>query len=483
MSILDSSTAAKLKEAAGPGGWSEDQNEIAPHLAEWRGRWRGVTPLLLKPASVDHVRRILAVCNETNTAVVAQGGNTGLVGGQIPTRGEVLLSLARLNAIRAVSATENTLVAEAGVVLANAHKAAESVGRIFPLSLAAEGSCTLGGNVSTNAGGVNVLRYGMMRDLVLGLEVVLASGGLLELMRGLRKDNTGYDLKQLFIGAEGTLGIITAVMVKLFPKPAGFATVLAALSNPGIAVELLNRLQEATGGLVSAFELMQQRALDLVFEHIPGAANPFANRYDWIVLVEVSNPTAFDATEALEQALASGMEQGLVLDAVVAKSAREREAIWRLRESIPEAQRQAGASVANDISVPLSRIADFIIAAEKAVRGVLPKAYPFTFGHVGDGNLHFAVGAPGYDSELLAKRNEIERAVWEAVLTLGGSISAEHGLGLAKNEAIARYKSAEEITLMRALKQALDPKNRLNPGKLLPQGGGAPSGSTLSSAI
>ena len=483
MSTLDPSTAARLKEAAGPGGWSEDPNDIAPHLVEWRQRWTGTTPLLLKPAATDNVVRIVSVCDATQTAIVPQGGNTGLVGGQIPAHGEVLLSLARMDAIRAVSRTDNMLVAEAGVVLANAQKAAEGVGRIFPLSLAAEGSCTLGGNVSTNAGGVNVLRYGMMRDLVLGLEVVLANGRLLDVMRGLRKDNTGYDLKQLFIGAEGTLGIVTAVMVKLFPKPASSATTIAAISHPGAAVELLNRLQEATGGLISAFELMQRRALELVIKHVPGTTDPFSDRHSWMVLIEVSNPSAFDATQALEQALARGMEEGLVRDAVFAKSARDREAMWRLREAIPEAQREDGASVANDISVPLSRIEDFILSAEKAVCGVLPQARPFTFGHVGDGNLHFAVGAPGYDAELLAARPRIERAVWETTLKLNGSISAEHGLGLAKNDAIAGYKSAAEIALMRALKYTLDPKNILNPGKLLPQGGGEPSVSTLSSDI
>ena len=468
----DPSILQKLKEAAGPGGWSDDPGEMAPHLVEWRKRWQGASPLLLKPAATRDVARILAVCDETETAIVPQGGNTGLVGGQIPTQGEVLLSLERMNRIRAVSLEDNTLIAEAGVVLANAQKAAEQAGRLFPLSLAAEGSCTIGGNVSTNAGGVNVLRYGMTRELVLGLEVVLANGRVLDLMRGLRKDNTGYDLKQLFIGAEGTLGVVTAAMVKLFPKPAGFATVLAAIGDVAVAVDLLNRLQEATGGLITAFELMQRRALDLVIEHIPGTTNPLSGHEGWMVLIEVSNPAAFDAREALEQALASAMEQGILADAVFAKTARDREALWRLREAIPEAQRQSGASVANDISVPLSRIADFIASAEAAVRAVLPEARPFTFGHVGDGNLHFAVQAPGHDAKLAAAREDVERAVQETAAKLRGSISAEHGLGLAKNEAIARYKSAAEIELMRALKCTLDPKNILNPGKLLPSGRG-----------
>jgi FAD/FMN-containing dehydrogenase len=472
MTGLDPTILQRLKDAAGAGAWSDDSNEVAPHLVEWRKRWKGTTPLLLKPAATRDVARILAVCDETHTAIVPQGGNTGLVGGQIPTHGEILLSLERMNRIRAVSVEDNTLIAEAGVVLANAQKAADQAGRLFPLSLAAEGSCTIGGNVSTNAGGVNVLRYGMMRELVLGLEVVLANGRVLDLMRGLRKDNTGYDLKQLFIGAEGTLGVVTAAMVKLFPKPAGFATVLAAISNVAVAVELLNRLQAATGGLVTAFELMQRRALDLVIKHVPGTINPFPGHDGWTVLVEISNPAGFDAREAMERALASAMEQAIVVDAVFAKTARDREALWRLREAIPEAQRQDGASIANDISVPLSRIAEFIRVAEKAVRGVLREARPFTFGHVGDGNLHFAVQAPGHDAELLAAREAIERAIQEETAKLRGSISAEHGLGLAKNEAIARYKSADEIEVMRALKRTLDPNNILNPGKLLPSGRG-----------
>ena len=466
--MLDASIAERLKAAAGLGGWSEDPNEIAPHLKEWRGRWVGHTPLLLRPAQTEAVARILSVCDETATPIVPQGGNTGLVGGQIPTGGEVLLSLERMNRIRAVSAVENTLVAEAGVVLANAQKASDDAGRLFPLSLAAEGSCTIGGNISTNAGGVNVLRYGMMRELVLGLEVVLANGRVLDLMRGLRKDNTGYDLKQLFIGAEGTLGVITAAMLRLFPKPVGYTTVLAAISDVAVAVDLLNRLQDATGGLVTAFELMQRRGLDLVFKHIPGTTDPFPGTQSWTILIEVSNPSAFDATEALEQALMREIEKGAVENAVFAKTAREREALWRLRESIPEAQRTDGASISNDVSVPLSRIPEFIRDADAAVRAALPEARTFTFGHVGDGNLHFTVQAPGHDTALQAARGTIERVIQDTTNAFHGSISAEHGLGQAKNEANARYRSDHEIEIMRALKRTLDPNDILNPGKLLP---------------
>ena len=469
MLLLDRATAERLKDAAGPGGATEDPSELAPHLVEFRGRWRGTAQLLLRPATTEQVSRILAICCETGTPVVPQGGNTGMVGGQIPTQGEVLLSLQRMNRIRAVSPEDNSLVAEAGTILADIQKAADDAGRLFPLSLGAEGSCTIGGNVATNAGGVGVLRYGMARELVLGLEVVLADGRVLDLMRGLRKDNTGYDLKHLFIGAEGTLGVVTAAMLKLFPRPSGYATVFARIASVAVAVSLLNRLQEATGGLVTAFELIPQFGLDLVVKHIPGTANPIPEPQGWSVLIELSNPSAFDATATLQEELARAMEDGLVLDAAFAKTARDRKALWRLRETLPEAQKLDGASISNDISVPLSKMPAFIAAAEAAINRVLPGARPFAFGHVGDGNLHLAIRGPvGRDDALLAARYRLETAVHEELRNFGGSISAEHGLGLAKNDANALYKSAAEIDTMRTLKRALDPKNILNPGKVLP---------------
>jgi FAD/FMN-containing dehydrogenase len=435
---------------------------------ELRGRWTGQTPLLLKPADTESVARILVVCSETGTAVVPQGGNTGLVGGQIPTRGEVLLSLERMTRIRKVSPDDDLLIAEAGVVLKRVQQAAEAADRLFPLSLGAEGSCTIGGNVSTNAGGVNVLRYGMMRDLVLGLEVVLADGRVLDMLRGLKKDNTGYDLKQLFVGAEGTLGIVTAATLKLFPKPYSYSTAIAAISGVPAAVELLRGLQRATGGLVTAFELMHRRSLDLVEKHIPGAANPLPYHDGWMVLIEVSNPTAFDATEAMQQTLAAAMEDGSVVDAAFAKTARDRQALWKLRETLPDAHRLDGATIANDISVQPSRLAQFLDAADAAIRTTLASAQSFAFGHVGDGNLHYAIKAPREEAALLAARGALERVVQEETAKLGGSISAEHGLGLAKNADVLRYKSADEIDLMRALKRTLDPKNILNPGKVIP---------------
>lgn len=466
---LSAEIIQRLKEASGPGGFSEDAQEIAPHLAEWRGRWQGTSTLLLKPKTTEAVSRILAICNETGTPIVPQGGNTGLVGGQIPTAGEILLSLARMNRIRSVTTAENVLVAEAGAVLATVQKAADEAERLFPLSLAAEGSCTIGGNLSTNAGGVGVLRYGMARDLVLGIEVVLADGRVLDLLRSLRKDNSGYDLKQLFIGAEGTLGVITAAALKLFPKPAAYSTVFAAVSGADAALELLNRLQQATGGLVTAFELISRPALALVLKHIPRTTEPLHGDAEWYVLAEVSNPAAFDALPALEAACAKAMEDHLILDAVFAKSARERESLWRLRESLSEAQKLEGASLKHDVSLPLSHVAEFLAAAEQGVKAIVAGSRPVAFGHLGDGNIHFNISAPpGNDRALLAQRERVERLVHDEAHRLGGSISAEHGIGVAKRDALALYKSKAELDVMRALKRALDPKNILNPGKLLP---------------
>jgi FAD/FMN-containing dehydrogenase len=461
----------KIREALGPSGVSDNAEELKPHLSEWRNRWQGETPLLIKPANTQEVSSVLRICSDTNTPIVPQGGNTGLVGGQIPTQGELLLSLERMNKIREIWAGDNIISVEAGAVLSEVQAAAERAGRLFPLSLAAEGSCTIGGNLSTNAGGTNVLRYGNARDLVLGLEVVLADGAIVEMMRGLRKDNTGYDLKQVFIGAEGTLGIITAAMLKLYPKISRYTTVFASLSSVHNSVELLNRIQTSVGNSVTGFELLPRFGLELVLKHIPQTSNPLREDREWSVLIEVSNYAAFDPTEALEESLAQAVEDGLVEDAVFAKSERERLALWRLRETMPEAQRIDGASISNDISVRPSQMPELIEKASGAVRKVFPPALPFAFGHVGDGNIHLAVRATErQDEALLAARGEIEQAVNDVVGSLGGSISAEHGLGLAKNKTIARYKSSAEIALMKTLKSALDPKNILNPGKVLPPG-------------
>jgi FAD/FMN-containing dehydrogenase len=444
-----SDALSRLKDAVGLKGFSEDPHEIAPHVEEWRGSYKGRTPLLLKPTTTEEVSRILAICNETNTAIVPQGGNTGLVGGQIPFNGEVLLSLERLNRIRQVDKAGANMIVEAGAILANVQRAADEVGMLFPLSLASEGSATIGGNLSTNAGGVHVLRYGMARELVLGLEVVLADGRVLDLLRTLRKDNTGYDLKQLFVGAEGTLGIITVAALKLFPKPKDQVTAFVGVNDPDAAVRLLGRLQAATGGLITAFELMPRFGLELVLKHIPDSKDmPFVE--PWYVLVE--GPITVEM-------LATGDD---ILAGVTAGSEAQRLAFWKLRESMSEAQKKEGPSLKHDIAVPVAAIPDFIKKATAAVLDVLPAARPVTFGHLGDGNLHFNFNVPD-----VSRRAEIAHIVHDIVHEFGGSISAEHGIGVMKRDELRRYKSAVEIEVMRALKRTLDPKNILNPGKVL----------------
>ena len=459
----------RLVQAVGAKGYSTDPAEIAPHLEEWRSKYKGQSPLLLKPATTTEVARILSICSETNTGVVPQGGNTGLVGGQIPFNGEVLLSLVRMNRVRSTDHDGHSLIAEAGAVLADVQRAADDVGLLFPLSLAAEGSCTIGGNVSTNAGGVAVLRYGMARDLVLGLEVVLADGRVLDLLRTLRKDNTGYDLKQLFIGAEGTLGVVTAAALKLFPKPIARETAFAAVPSPAAAVSLLARIQTACGGMVSAFELVPRVGIELVIAHIPGGRDPLRAPSPWYVLLEVSGGMA-ELRATLENALQSAAGAGLVSDAVIATNETQRDAIWSLRENLSEAQKREGPSIKHDVSVPVSSIPNFLARATSAVLQVLPGARPVTFGHLGDGNIHFNFSAPvgGAAAPFLAQWDVVQKIVHDIVHDMGGSFSAEHGIGVMKRVDLARYKSPAEIDVMRALKRALDPKGILNPGKLLP---------------
>jgi FAD/FMN-containing dehydrogenase len=459
-------TVARLKDAAGPKGWSDDASEIAPHLTEWRGKYQGKSTLLLKPDSTEAVAKILAICNETRTAVVPQGGNTGLVGGQIPFDNEILLSLSRMNRIRSVDAPGMNMIAEAGATLAAVQDAAAKAGRLFPLSIASEGSATIGGNVSTNAGGVHVLHYGNTRDLVLGIEAVLADGRVLNMLRTLRKDNTGYDLKQLFIGAEGTLGIVTAVALKLFPQPAERVTALIAVREPQSAVELLSRLQAATGGAMSAFELMPRVGLEFVLAHIPQTIDPLAKPSPWYVLAEASGGANSHLEEAMENSLSSA---DLVTDAVIAKSDTQRAALWKLREAMSEAQKPEGGSIKHDVSVPIKDIPAFLKEGIAAVEKMAPGVRPVPFGHLGDGNIHFNFTVPknGDNAAFLARWNEIQDAVHDIVNRYHGSISAEHGLGIMKVHEIERYKSAAELDVMRALKRTLDPNNILNPGKVV----------------
>jgi FAD/FMN-containing dehydrogenase len=462
---MNADALARLKAATGPKGFSQDPAEIAPHLEEWRSKYKGRSSLLLKPATTAEVSAILAICNETGTPVVPQGGNTGLVGAQIPFEGEVILSLIRMNRIRGIDAAAHVITVEAGTILATVQKAADDRDLLFPLSLAAEGSATIGGNLSTNAGGVAVLRYGMARDLVLGLEVVLADGRVLDLLRTLRKDNTGYDLKQLFIGAEGTLGVITAVVLKLFPKPKIRETALVAVPSPEAAVALLGWMQRQTGGLVSAFELIPRIGIELVTAHIANARDPLPRPSPWYVLVEVTSGTPFERVNFGDMIY----ESGLTTDGIVAANDAQREALWALRENMSEAQKREGASIKHDVSVPTSAISAFLDKATAAVLALLPGARPVSFGHIGDGNIHFNFSAPknGDTAAFLARWEEIQRTVHDIVHEFGGSISAEHGIGVQKRDQLPRYKSETELDIMRTLKRTLDPKNILNPGKVI----------------
>jgi len=456
-------------EAAGPGGFTQDPSVIAPHLREWRDRFVGNTPLLLRPASTDAVARIVTICSQTRTAIVPQGGNTGLVGGQIPNPDgtEILLSLARMNAVRSIDVTAGTMTVEAGCILDDIRKRADDHDRLFPMSLASGGSATIGGLLSTNAGGTAVLAYGNMRDLVLGLEAVLPSGQVWSGLRALRKDNTGYDLKNLLVGAEGTLGVITAAVLKLFPRPREMATAILSLDSVEAALALLNRLQ-AAGLFVTSFELMSDTGLEFVLKHIPGTRRPVANAAPWHVLVEIS---LFDGTAAeqvrLELAAATGSAG--VRDGAIAQSQAQRTAFWRLRDAMSEAQKPEGGSIKHDVSVPVSSIPAFIAEASAAVRTLIPGARPVPFGHLGDGNIHFNISQPegAEPAAFLARLPEVNALVHDMVHRYNGSISAEHGLGQAKVDEITRYKSPVEIEAMRAIRRALDPNAIMNPGKVV----------------
>ncbi|HEY2899587.1 MAG TPA: FAD-binding oxidoreductase [Polyangia bacterium] len=460
----DAATLDRLKQIVGPAGFSVDADELAPHLVEWRNLYRGQTPLLLKPSSTEQVAAVVRACADAEVAIVPQGGNTGLVGGQIPRAAgdEILLSLQRLNRVRAVDPVDNALTVEAGCTLAAVQQAAADVDRLFPLSLASEGTCQIGGNLSTNAGGIHVLRYGNSRDLVLGLEVVTADGQIWDGLRALRKDNTGYELKQLFLGAEGTLGIITAAVLKLFPRHREVQTVFCAVPTIEAAVSLLSHVRETCDDAVLAFELLPRRALEFVTRHLPGATDPLPAPSPWYVLFDVTVGRA-----TVEPCLAAAAEKNLIADATIAENTTQAANLWRLREGISESQKPEGASIKHDISVPVSRIPAFVHQAVAAVERLLPDIRPVPFGHVGDGNLHFNLSQPvGADGKaFLARSDEIHHAVHDIVAALGGSISAEHGIGVAKRQEIRRYKSPIEIALMQRIKNALDPKGIMNPGK------------------
>ncbi|MBL8697124.1 MAG: FAD-binding oxidoreductase [Alphaproteobacteria bacterium] len=461
-----------LRARLGAAGVLTDADTTARYLVDWRGMYRGPALCVARPATTDEVSFVVAQCARRAIAIVPQGGNTGLVGGSVPRPEDrcVLLSLERMNRIRAIEPLDFTLTAEAGCVLQAIQKAADDADRFFPLSLAAEGSCQIGGNLSTNAGGIQVLRFGMARDLVLGLEVVLPDGTIWNGLNGLRKDNTGYDLKQLFIGSEGTLGIITAAVLKLFPKPRAIETAFIAVRDPVAAIELLSRMRAGTGDAITAFELIDRNILDLVFANVPGNSDPLGATYGWYVLTEAFGADTGDGLrKAFEGVLETALEDGLVLDAAFARSGAQRQAFWKIREDMADAQKHEGVPIRHDVAVAVSRVPEFLDRAIPACRAALPGARVIAFGHAGDGNIHFNLLPPkGGDSK--AFQTEIprmNRVVHDIVTEMGGSISAEHGIGRLRRDELAHYKAPAAMALMRTLKAALDPRNLLNPGKIV----------------
>lgn len=460
----------QIKAIVGARGWSMDPDTTAPYLADQRGLFHGDCALLVRPASTEEVAAVVRICADANIAIVPQGGNTGLVGGGIPENGAVLLSLGRMNKVRDIDPLDYTITVEAGCILADVQSAALSVDRLFPLSLGAEGTCQIGGNLSTNAGGVNVLRYGNARELVLGLEVVLPDGRIWNGLKRLRKDNTGYDLKQFYIGGEGTLGIITAAVCKLFPNPKDVQTAFVALRDLDAALAVLARSRRVSGDRVTSFELICRLPLASAVQYIHGVRHPLDSEYDEYALIEFSGAGAGGGMqEAMESMLADAFEAGEIIDAVVAQSDAQRADFWRIREAVVEAQSFEGGSIKNDVSVPVSRVPEFIRIANKAVTDLIPGARPVAFGHCGDGNIHYNIAQPvGMDKDaFLAEWGNVAGTVHDIVVGLGGSFSAEHGVGQLKRKDMVRYKDPLELDMMRKLKDALDPEGIMNPGKML----------------
>jgi FAD/FMN-containing dehydrogenase len=445
-----------------------DANDIAPYVTEERNLFHGHSPLILRPGSTAEVSAICKLATEHRIALVPQGGNTGLVGGQTPHHGEVVVSMRRMDEIREVDTASNTMTCEAGVILQNAQQRAGEADRLFPLSLGAEGSCTIGGNLSTNAGGTAALAFGVAREMALGLEVVLADGRVLNGLSKLKKDNTGYDLRNLFIGAEGTLGIITAATLKLFPKPRAVETAFVGLKSPADALKLLEISRDEAAGSLTSFELLADIAVDFSVRHGIDVRHPLPARQPWYVLMELSS-SRDDARDALESILARGMEGGIVDDAVIAANLSQRGGFWKLRDEMSAAQKPEGGSIKHDVSVPVAAVPDFIAEADAAVIKLIPGARPVPFGHLGDGNIHYNVSQPiGADSaEFLARWHEVNAAVFAIVLRMGGSISAEHGIGVLKRDELPEVKDKVAIELMRTIKAMLDPLGIMNPGKVL----------------
>jgi len=453
-----------------------EASDLAPHLVEGRGLYKGSSPMLLKPGSVEEVAAILKLASETGTPIVPQTGNTGLVGGQTPRSGgnDLIVSLERMNRIRDVDPVANVLVCDAGAILADVQKAAEAVDRLFPLSLGSEGSCRIGGNLSTNAGGTAVLAYGNTRQLCLGLEVVLPTGEIWDGLRRLKKDNTGYDLRDLFIGAEGTLGIITGAVLKLFPQPVGHQVALAGLASPADALKLFERASNLCGTALTGFELMPRIGIEFVTRHIEGVRDPLSEPHPWYALIDISTSDSAETAESMVQSLLEqGFEAGLIRDAVIASSVAQQKALWHMRESMSDAQKPEGGSIKHDVSVPVSKIPAFMAEAEQAVLAAMPGARVCAFGHLGDGNIHYNISQPisadmaGDKAAFIGRWREINAIVHGIVLAAGGSISAEHGIGQLKRDELAHIRSPIEMELMRRIKQAFDPAGIMNPSKVV----------------
>jgi FAD/FMN-containing dehydrogenase len=471
--MLISNLIQDLQKIVGENNVLSAYEDLIPFIKDWRGIYLGATAAVVRPANTQEVAAVIHYCSQRGIAIVPQGGNTGMCGAAIPNPNgeEIVLSLARMNKIRSIDALNNTLTVDAGCVLAAIQGTAAEVDRLFPLSLGAEGSCQIGGNLSTNAGGVNVLRYGNTRDLVLGLEVVLPDGRIWDGLRSLRKDNTGYDLKQLFIGAEGTLGIITGATLKLFPRPIANATAWMAVPSPESALRLLALIRQHCGERISAFEIISRHSLELVWRHIPNTRDPLDTPHEWQVLTELADSGDLASLRAdLERALESAINEGLVVDAIVAENRSQAQSLWHMRESIPEGARQEPVMVyRHDIAVAVSRIPEFIAEAGAALEARFPGVRLICFGHLGDGNLHYNAYIPERLRNDPKSRNadDVTQTVYDIVRQYGGSFSAEHGIGQSKVNELVRYKSSVEMDLMRTIKSALDPKGLFNPGKIL----------------
>jgi FAD/FMN-containing dehydrogenase len=479
--MLDKSETAKLNKAIDPSLLARfaaivgdkyaitDPQMQAPYVVEMRDMFQGRTPMVLRPDSVAQVAQILKLANETGTPIVPQGGNTGLVGGQVPLHCEVVLSLNRLDRIREVDPTSNTITCEAGVTLQRAREAAAAVDRLYPQLLPSEGTCTIGGNLSTNAGGTAALAYGIARAHALGIEVALADGRILHDLNKLKKDNTGYDLKNLFIGAEGTLGVITAAVLRLVPRPRSVETAFVGVASPDAALSLLTIAEQSAGGSVTSYELMPREGLEIVLHHTPGCRDPLGAPHPWYVLTELSSQAKSGLRAVMEDILTQGVDAGLVADAAIAESLEQVKAFWRVRENFGEAQRHAGGSIKHDISVPVAAVPAFLKDAQAAAVAVVAGARPFPFGHLGDGNIHYNVLQPiGADKDDYLKHwDEMNAAVFAVVKKYGGSISAEHGIGVLKRDILPSVKDPVALELMRSLKRLLDPNGILNPGKVL----------------